>query len=67
MYNNVRNIEESVRISSKNHKLHTENIRKVTLNAFDVKRHILDDGVATLAYGHYQIPMLQDWSNDDFL
>ena len=67
LYNNVRNIEESVRISSKNHKLHTENIRKVTLNAFDVKRHILDDGVATLAYGHYQIPMLQDWSNDDFL
>jgi len=37
---------------SKNHVLRTVKINKTCLNAFD-KRYILEDGVGTLAYGHF--------------
>jgi len=40
---------------SKNHTVLTVEINKTCLNAFDDKRYILDDGIATLAYEHYQI------------
>jgi len=40
---------------SKNHTVQTVEINKTCLNAFDDKRYILDDGTATLAYGHFQI------------
>jgi len=40
---------------SKNHTAQTVEITKTCLNAFDVTRYILDDGIETLAYGHYQI------------
>jgi len=39
----------------KNHTVQTAEILKKCLKAFDDKRYILDDGIATLAYGHYQI------------
>jgi len=35
-----------------NHVLQTVKIKKRCLNAFDDKRYIREDGVATLAYGH---------------
>ena len=37
------------------HSLHTVEIDKVCLSAFDDKRYILNNGVDTLAYGHYSI------------
>jgi len=40
---------------STNHVLHTVEMNKLCLCAFDDKRHILDDGVHTLAYGHYSL------------
>jgi len=40
---------------SKNHTVQTVEINKTCLNAFDDKRYILDDGIATLAYGHCRI------------
>jgi hypothetical protein len=40
---------------SKSHSLHTVKINKVCLSAYDDKRYILDDGITTLAYGHYSI------------
>jgi len=40
---------------SKNHTVQTVEINKTCLNSFDDKRYILDDGIATLAYGHCQI------------
>ena len=40
---------------SKNHVVHTVQIRKTCLNAFDDKRYIMADGVTTLAYGHCQL------------
>ena len=41
---------------SKNHMLQTVEINKACLNVLDDKRYILEDGVKTLAYGHYSIP-----------
>ena len=41
---------------STNHVLRTVEINKTCLNAFDDKRYILEDGVKTLAYGHFRIP-----------
>ena len=40
---------------STNHVLQTVEINKTCLSAFDDKRYILEDGVKTLAYGHYSI------------
>jgi len=41
---------------SKNHVLRTVEINKTCLNAFNDKRYILEDGVGSLAYGHFIIP-----------
>ncbi|KAG8238905.1 hypothetical protein J437_LFUL017477 [Ladona fulva] len=43
-------------IRSKKHELYTMQMNKVTLNAFDDKRYIYEDGINTLAWGHYKIP-----------
>jgi len=40
---------------SVNHVLRTVEINKTCLNAFNDKRYILNDGVGTVAYGHYRI------------
>lgn len=42
-------------IRSKNHVLTTHHVIKDALNSFDDKRYIMDDGVSTLAFGHYKI------------
>ena len=42
-------------IRSYKHGIYTEEINKVALSSSDDKRHILDDGVHTLALGHYKI------------
>jgi hypothetical protein len=41
-------------IRSHCHEIYTEELNKVALSANDDKRIILDDGVHTLAYGHYK-------------
>ena len=43
------------RITSKAHSLYTVNQTKVALCAVDTKRYILNDGIHTIAYGHYRI------------
>ena len=40
------------RIQAKKHKIETYEIDKISLLCFDDKRHLLDDGVNTLAYFH---------------
>ena len=40
------------RIQSKNYKLGTYEIEKISLSCFDDKRYVLDDGTYTLAYFH---------------
>ena len=40
---------------SKAHAINTYTVNKYSLTNFDDKRYILDDGISTLAYGHYKI------------
>ena len=42
-------------IRSKRHEIYTYKLNKVGLSAYDDKRYLLDDGVESLSYGHYQI------------
>ena len=57
--NCLKTKEEQLRtmnvIRSHLHDIYTEQINKVALSADDDKRIILEDGVSTLAYGHYKI------------
>ena len=38
------------RIEAKKHKIGTYEINKISLSCFDDKKHVLDDGIYTLAY-----------------
>ena len=40
---------------SQRHQIYTQEVNKVALSARDTKRHILPDGISTLAHGHYKI------------
>ena len=42
-------------IRSYGHEVYTEEVNKIALSAADDKRYILDDGIHTLALGHYKI------------
>ena len=48
-------MREQYNIRSYDHQLYTEKQNKVALSPFDNKRHILKDGINTLALGHYKI------------
>ncbi len=45
----------SARITAEKHRLQTVNQRKIALSAFDDKRFIHNDGIATLPFGHCAI------------
>ena len=42
-------------IRSHLHDVYTEDVNKVALSAEDDKRVIMEDGIHTLAYGHYRL------------
>ena len=42
-------------IRSYKHEVYTEEVNKIALSASDDKRYILEDGISTLALGHYRI------------
>ena len=44
-------------LKSFNHQIVVNSVEKIALSAFDDKRYILNDGIASLAYGHYAIPV----------
>jgi UDP-N-acetyl-D-mannosaminuronic acid transferase (WecB/TagA/CpsF family) len=48
---------------TKTHNIYTAEQNKKALSAYDDKRFILEDGINTLAWGHYQIKI----ENDKFL
>ena len=45
------------KISSKNHKIFTQESDKVSLSCFDGKSYIKDDGINALAHAHKDIPI----------
>ena len=55
------------RLGSKSHQIYMLDQQKVTLNAFDDKRHILSNGIRTLAHGHWRIAKGEQASVDDDL
>ena len=40
---------------AKKHTINTVELNKVSLSAYDDKRYLLDDGITSMAYGHYKI------------
>ena len=42
-------------IRNERHQMYTVEVNKTSLSAYDDKRYILEDGIHTLAYGHYLI------------
>ena len=36
------------------HRVYTTRTTKTSLSAFDSKRYLLEDGIQSLAYGHYK-------------
>ena len=42
-------------LRSYEHEVFTEEVNKIALSSIDDKRHILSDGIHTLAWGHYKI------------
>ena len=53
------------RINSSSHQLHTITFYKMSLNAFDDKRYILDNGIDTLPFGHINIVHDRFFDEDD--
>ena len=53
-------------IRSKKHQLTTDVITKSLLSPYDDKRFVLDDGVTTLAHGHYDAVTRNEEEADDF-
>ena len=43
-------------LRSFNHQIVVNSVDKIALSSFDDKRYILDDGIISLACGHYKIP-----------
>ena len=63
LFNETRNFVEYNRIGSKKLDVYTLQQKKVALSNFDDKRYILDDGITTLAHGHYRISRIPDINN----
>ena len=55
LFNNEQIHHKMKTIRSKNHKLGSYEINEVSLSCFDDKRYISNDGIKSLAYGHYLI------------
>ena len=60
LYNQNETVTKMKLFRSNNHNVKTVLQSKVSLSCFDDKRYILDDGVTTLAHGHYRIDVLKD-------
>jgi hypothetical protein len=60
LFNEIQTFVEFNRISSKKLDVYTINQKKVALSNFDDKRFILNDGITTLAHGHYKIKEIEN-------
>ena len=60
MYKNTLEKEETYltdihAMQSRRHNIETIKVNKISLTPYDDKRWVLDDGINTLAFGHYSI------------
>ena len=55
LFSRTKQLRKMNVIRSHKHEIYTEEINKIALSPDDDKRHILEDGVQTLALGHYKI------------
>ena len=55
LFSKKRTINNMKQLRSFKHQIYTLNMNKIGLSPYDDKRYILEDGVTTLAYGHYSI------------
>ncbi len=53
LFNETQNFVEFNRIGSRKLDVYTIHQKRVALSNFDDERYILDDGITTLAHGHY--------------
>jgi hypothetical protein len=53
--NKVSTHAQFLNFRSRSHKIETVKFDKICLNSYDDKRFVLNDGIHTLAYGHYLI------------
>lgn len=51
-------IRQQNMIQSRKHQLYIASVKKIALSAFDDKRFVMDNGVDTLAFGHYRIKIM---------
>jgi hypothetical protein len=56
VFNKTNLYVEQKSIRSYKHQIYTIQQRKLALSGIDTKRYILEDGISSLAYGHYKIP-----------
>ena len=50
-------------IRSENHQIYSYELNKISLSCFDDKRFVLNDGVHSLAYGHWRTQQWQGYNN----
>jgi len=53
LFNNKIQLNKMYRLNSDKHEMFVSEVNKVSLNPFDDKRYICDDGIETLPYGLY--------------
>ena len=56
IFNKTNLYVEQKSIRSYKHQIYTIKQSKLALSGIDTKRYILEDGITSLAYGHYKIP-----------
>ena len=62
----LRAFSNQKRFQSSRHNMMLISAKKRGFDAFDDKRFILEDGVQTMAHGHYKIPeILANWNEDE--
>ncbi len=57
LFNKTTHMSTMTQIRSYGHELYNIQLNKLGLSPFDDKRYLLEDGVTSLAYGHWRIPI----------
>lgn len=58
LFNRETQMEPMILFRTDRHEIYTVKLNKTTLSAYDDKRYILEDGIQTLAHGHWRCQKL---------